>query len=162
MAARRVAEEHPDAAFVVAGEGELLPELRNQLSELGERVHFLGWRSDVETIYAAADVVALTSDNEGMPLSLIEAASVGCPAVTTRVGSASEVVLDGTSGFVVDLDAESVASAINHVLADPALRDRLARGAIAHAKQHFSRARLIADTEHLYEALVSPPVGSPA
>ena len=162
MAARRVADNHPGAVFVVAGEGELLPELRSQLNELGERVHFLGWRPDVETIYAAADVVALTSDNEGMPLSLIEAASVGCPAVTTRVGSAPEVVLDGTSGFVVDLDASAVAAALNRVLDDPALRNRLARGAIEHAKQNFSRARLIADTERLYEQLVSPPVGSSA
>jgi len=162
MAARRVADNHPGAVFVIAGEGELLPELRSQLNELGERVHFLGWRPDVETIYAAADVVALTSDNEGMPLSLIEAASVGCPAVTTRVGSAPEVVLDGTSGFVVDLDASAVAAALNRVLDDPALRNRLARGAIEHAKQNFSRARLIADTERLYEQLVGPPVGSSA
>ncbi len=57
----------------MAGEGELLDELRVQARPLGDRVVFLGWRGDVETLYSACDIVLLTSDNEGMPVSLIEA-----------------------------------------------------------------------------------------
>jgi glycosyltransferase involved in cell wall biosynthesis len=146
---------------VVAGEGELLDQLRAALAPLGDRARFLGWRSDVETVYAAADVVALTSDNEGMPVSLIEAASVGCPAVSTRVGSVAEVVLDGRTGFVVDVDAEAVASALERVLVDHPLRDRLAHAAAEYAREHFSRARLVDDIATLYEELARPPVGSP-
>ena len=58
----------------------------------GLALRSLGWRSDVETVYAAADLVLLTSDNEGMPVSLIEAGLAGRPAVATDVGSVAEVV----------------------------------------------------------------------
>jgi glycosyltransferase involved in cell wall biosynthesis len=108
----------------------------------------------VETIYSAADVVVLTSDNEGMPVSLIEAAMIGCPAVTTRVGSAHEVVIDGKTGFVVDVNAEAVATSTLRVLEDATLRNQLASAAAAHARSHFSRARLVDDTAALYEELV--------
>ena len=153
--ARRVAAVRPDTVFLVAGEGDLLADLRDRLSGLGPNARFLGWRSDVETIYAASDVVVLTSDNEGMPVSLIEAASVGCPAVTTRVGSAHEVVLDGQTGLVVDVDAEAVSHATLRVLDDRALRDRFSEAALVHARDHFSSARLVADTAALYEELAA-------
>jgi glycosyltransferase involved in cell wall biosynthesis len=157
----QLARVRPDAAFVVAGEGPLLPDLKARLAPLGDRARLLGWRADVETIYAAADVVVLTSDNEGMPVSLIEAASVGCPAVTTAVGSAGEVVLDGRSGFVVSPDVDALADATGRVLDDPALRARLARAASVHAHACFSRDRLVADTAALYDELVAV-AGAPA
>ena len=144
----------------MAGEGDLLDSLRSELVSLGDRAHFVGWRGDVETVYAASDVVALTSDNEGMPVSLIEAASVGCPAVTTRVGSASEVVIDGVTGFVVDVSAEAVASGLARLLSDPELRRRFADAARAHANEHFSRSRLISDTANLYEELMHARVAA--
>jgi glycosyltransferase involved in cell wall biosynthesis len=158
--ATRVAAARPGTFFVIAGEGELLDDLRQRLGDLGDYGRFLGWRADVETVYAAADVVVLTSDNEGMPVSLIEAAMVGCPAVTTRVGSTDEVVLDGKTGFVVDVDAGALAARTLHILEDAALRERLAQAASAHARSHFSRARLIGDTATLYEAIVGTEVGS--
>lgn len=151
--ARRLAILRPSTHCVVAGEGPLLTELRAAAAPLGDRVHFLGWRSDVETVYASADVVLLTSDNEGMPVSLIEAASVGCPAVTTRVGSAPEVVIDGLTGFVTDSDPDSLAGATLRLLDDPELRSRFATAATAHAETNFSRARLVADIASLYEDL---------
>jgi glycosyltransferase involved in cell wall biosynthesis len=151
--ARRVVAARPDAVFIVAGEGDLLDELRSDVAGLGDRVRFLGWRRDVETVYAASDLVVLTSDNEGMPVSLIEAASVGCPAVTTAVGSAHEVVIDGKTGFVVDRDAAQLAEAVVRVVEDATLRDELGRAAAQHAHEHFSRARLIDDTAALYEQL---------
>jgi glycosyltransferase involved in cell wall biosynthesis len=153
--ARRVAASQPDAIFLVAGEGDRLDDLRHRLAPLGNRVRFLGWRSDVEVIYAAADMVLLTSDNEGMPVSLIEAASVGCPAVTTRVGSAHEVVLDGQTGLVVDVDAEALARATLELLGDRAVRDRFATAARAHARDHFSSERLVSDTARLYDELTA-------
>jgi glycosyltransferase involved in cell wall biosynthesis len=151
----RLARVRPGAVFVIAGEGPLLPDLRARLAPLGDQARLLGWRADVETVYAAADVVVLTSDNEGMPVSLIEAASVGCPAVTTAVGSAGEVVLDGRSGFVVSPDVDAIADATGRVLDDPALRSRLARAASVHAHACFSRDRLVADTAGLYDELVA-------
>jgi glycosyltransferase involved in cell wall biosynthesis len=149
-----IADVLPDAVFVVAGEGDLLEDLRARMAPLGDRARLVGWRPDVETVYAAADVTVLTSDNEGMPVSLIEAASVGCPAVTTRVGSAAEVVLDGETGAVTDLDAGALAEATLAILQDPAGRERMARAAAAHAQACFSADRLVSDIAALYESLV--------
>jgi glycosyltransferase involved in cell wall biosynthesis len=152
-AAEVIARSRPDALFVVAGEGSELAALQAGARHLGDRFRFLGWRPDVETVYAAADVIMLTSDNEGMPVSLIEAASVGCPAVTTRVGSAAEVVVDGVTGFVTDHRPEALAAAAAQILDDPSLRARLSAAAATHARTCFGPERLVADMEHLYEEL---------
>ncbi len=158
--AQRIAAEVPAAVFIVAGEGELLDDLRARLAPLGDRARLVGWRSDVETIYAAADVTLLTSDNEGMPVSLIEAASVGCPAVTTRVGSAAEVVLDGETGFVTTAEPAALASAASSILLDPLLRDQLAAGALAYAQANFSADRLVNDMAEIYEELARTEVAA--
>jgi glycosyltransferase involved in cell wall biosynthesis len=152
--ARLVAARRPDAVFVVVGEGEELADMQRQGSDLGERIRYLGWRSDVETVYAAADVTVLTSDNEGMPVSLIEAASVGCPAVTTDVGSAGEVVEDGVSGHVTALEPEALADATVRILSDPAARDRFGAAAAARARDRFSRDRLVDDIATLYDEII--------
>jgi glycosyltransferase involved in cell wall biosynthesis len=158
-AALLIARDHPDAVFAVAGEGELLEELRAQARPLGERVFFLGWRGDVEALYSACDIVMLTSDNEGMPVSLIEAASLGLPAVTTRVGSAPEVVLDGVTGFVTDGDAAALAAATRRLLDDERLRSTMGKAARQHAQQEFAAARLVSDITDLYLRIAPTPSG---
>lgn len=143
----------PTVQFVVAGEGGLLAETRRQAAPLGANVHFLGWRGDVETVYAACDVVVLTSDNEGMPVSLIEAAFCGTPAVTTDVGSAREVVVDGETGYVTDKDVAQLVDAVARLLAEPSARERMGARAAERARLRFTSARLVADTAALYEGL---------
>src|SRR4051812_6744514 len=111
--ARRLRMVHPTAVFAVVGEGDLLPAL---VADAPDNVRFLGWRGDVETVYAAADLVVLTSDNEGMPVSLIEAAMCGVPAVATDVGSVREVVLDGRSGWLGAPDAVALSELVDAAL----------------------------------------------
>ena len=152
--AEAVALRHPDAVFVVAGGGELLGALRARGHRSRVDVRFLGWRSDVETVYAASDVVALTSDNEGMPVSLIEAAMAGRPCVTTRVGAAPEVVIDGVTGYVTGLQVADLANAVNRLLDDDRLRSGMGAAARERAGLHFSAQRLIADLSGIYEELV--------
>lgn len=151
--ALRIAARHSGAHFVVAGDGELAEDLRDRLAMLGDRVHFLGWYPDVEAVYAAADVVVLTSDNEGMPVSLIEAALSGRPAVATDVGSVAEVVVNGATGLVVGLDAAAVASAVCRLLCDPDLCAAMGVAAARRARHLFSAQRLVADMEGLYGEL---------
>jgi glycosyltransferase involved in cell wall biosynthesis len=91
---RAVRREIPGVRFVVCGDGDLFTELAAAAGDLGDAVRLLGWRRDIETVYAAADLVLLTSDNEGMPVSLIEAGLAGLPSVATRVGGVPEVVVD--------------------------------------------------------------------
>ncbi|HVE73841.1 MAG TPA: glycosyltransferase [Mycobacteriales bacterium] len=148
--AHELAREHPEATFVVCGEGDQLLAMRAAAKPLGERIRFLGWRADVETVYAATDVVVLTSDNEGMPVSLIEAALCGRPAVATGVGSVAEVVADEVTGLLAEPSAAALTTAVDRLLRDPELAARLGAAAAVRAAELFSRERLVADTERLY------------
>ena len=100
-------------------------------------------------------MVVITSDNEGMPVSLIEAARVGTAAVSTRVGSAPEVVVDGSTGFLTDPTVDALASATATLLDDPALRRRFGDAARTRAAREFSGRRLVADTERIYDDLTT-------
>jgi len=148
---RRVGGQRPDVTFVIVGEGELVDDVRRAALSLGPRLRLIGWRSDVETVYAAADVVVLTSDNEGMPVTLIEAAHAGRPAVTTRVGSAAEVVEHGVTGFATSTDHEDLASSVLELLGDPALRNRMGEAAATRAAAQFSTRRLVDDVARIYD-----------
>jgi glycosyltransferase involved in cell wall biosynthesis len=150
--ARRLQSAHPSVIFAIVGEGDLLAQLQQ---DAPSNVRFLGWRADVETVYAASDLVVLTSDNEGMPVSLIEAALCGVPAVATYVGSVGEVVLDGTTGWVCTPEVSSLTAAVGIALSDPDRLERMGTAAAAHAVGSFSRARLVADTEALYEQIAA-------
>jgi glycosyltransferase involved in cell wall biosynthesis len=147
--AKIVGKRLPATTFLVAGGGDQEARTRERAALLADNMRFLGFRSDVETIYAASDVVVITSDNEGMPVSLIEAAMAGIPAVTTDVGSAREVV-DETTGVVVSCDAVELASAVERLLRDEPARRAMGRAAARRARERFSSQRLVADTERIY------------
>ena len=149
-----VLDRRPDAVLVVAGEGDCLKKIQHRARPLGDSVRFLGWQEDISRLYAAADCVVITSDNEGMPVSLIEAAMAGVPGVTTDAGSASEVILDGVTGLVVGADPAEVADGLLRVLqAD--VRDRMGSAARRRAEIEFSSQRLIEDHQNLYGILVT-------
>lgn len=148
-----VARRRPDVQVLVAGDGELFGELRGRLAPLGSAAHFVGFRPDVETVYAASDVVVLTSDNEGMPYSLVEAALAGRPAVATDVGSVREVVVDGVTGLVAHPDVASLTEGVVRLLDDPEWRRGLGQSAAERARVAFGVDRLVDDTAGLYEAL---------
>ena len=148
-----LAGAHPDVEFVVAGGGELLESLQDLATRLRAPVRFLGWMSDVETVYSASDVVVLTSDNEGMPVSLIEAALAGRPCVTTDVGGASEVVASGTTGMVTATDVGALAAAVGRLLDDEELRRTMGAAAAARAHRFFGAERLANDIAGIYEEL---------
>ena len=144
-----------DLEFFMAGEGDLSEYCRERVQLERLPVHLLGWQTNIESVLSAADIVLLTSDNEGTPLSLIQAGMAGLPVVTTNVGSVPEVVLDGTTGIVTSLNVHELADAIEKLFVDSALRERL-----GSAAQHFTLAnygvrRLVHDHEQLYESLFS-------
>ncbi len=150
-----VLEGRPDVILAIAGEGDLLKETRRLAEPLGASVRFLGWQRDITDLYAAADCMVLTSDNEGMPVTLIEAAMAGVPCVTTDVGSTREVVLNEVTGFVVESSASAVADGLIRLL-DNDLRSRMGTAAREWAEAKFGTRRLIADHEALYERLLIP------
>ncbi len=147
-AAELVAARHPETIFLVVGDGD--QRLRLESLPLSADVRFLGWRGDIARIHAAADLIVVTSDNEGMPVTLIEAAMAGRACVTTDVGSAGEVVLDGTTGRVVARDPRAVADAIVELLDDSDRRRRLGTAARQHALAEFSQTVVTERLLNLY------------
>lgn len=143
----------PDCRFVVCGGGELRKDVEQDIGPMRDSVRLLGWRRDVETVYAAADVVLLTSENEGTPLSLIEAGMAATPVVSTRVGSVDEVVRDGHTGLLATTDAGELAAHTVRLLSDRALAHRMGESARRWTTASFGVERLVADTEALYRSL---------
>ena len=151
--ARLVLRHVPGCRFVVCGGGELAGRLERDIAPVRDSFHLLGWRGDVETVYAAADVAVLTSDNEGTPLTLIEAGMAGTPAVATRVGSVAEVVRDGTTGYLAACDAADLAAWTVRLLTDTGGARRMGEAARAWTTASFGVDRLADDTETMYRAL---------
>ena len=138
------------------GDGGLRPELEAQARASGieAAVTFAGWSTEAASWYAAADVVVLTSDSEGTPLTLIEAAAAGRPVVSTAVGGVSDIVEDGRTGSLVPVhDTTALAERMIELLGDP---DRAAAfGAAGRAAVgRFGAERLVDDLDRLYRSLL--------
>ncbi len=145
--ARRLAAELDDVWFLVVGDGEL----REQLHALPQpaRLVWAGVRRDVPAVCFASDVVVLTSDNEGTPVSLIEAQAAGVPVVSTAVGGAASVVAAGCGELVAAGDVAGFARAVRAVL------EREPGDPRAHVLRTFSVDRLVADVDALYRRLLA-------
>lgn len=111
----------PPLRLILVGDGPLRPEVSSQVDALGiaPRVRLAGFRPDVRELVAAADVFLLPSDNEGMPIALLEAMAAGLPAIVTSVGEMPRMVADGENGWVIEPGDSR------------ALRERLAKAAAA-------------------------------
>jgi glycosyltransferase involved in cell wall biosynthesis len=144
-----------DIEFFIAGDGELLESCRARIIGEDLPVKILGWQSNIERVLAAADIVVLTSDNEGTPLSLIQAGMSALPVVTTRVGSVPEVVFDGVTGFVTDLDVQEIADALEKLAKSAELRARMGASAQEFTLSSFGVDRLVNDHELLYKKLLA-------
>jgi glycosyltransferase involved in cell wall biosynthesis len=151
-----VGAELPEARFLIVGDGELREALRASPAAraLDGRLTWTGFRRDVADVCFASDVVVLSSDNEGTPVSLIEAQAAGTPVVSTRVGGVASVV---RAGSVVDRDDErGLAAAVCAVLGDRALAQRAATES-AEVAEEFSLGTLVDRLDALYHRALSRP-----
>ncbi len=144
-----------DLHFIVAGAGELLKYCQNRASAENLPVTFLGWREDIEVVLAAADFVLLTSDNEGTPLSLIQAGMVGIPVVATNVGSTNEIVVNGETGLLTDLSVKELSDAVTKVATDRALRAKMGAAGKEYTLARYGVDRLVKDHQDLYLRLLN-------
>ncbi len=141
--------------FFIAGDGDLLQNCRERIAREDLPVKILGWQSNIEQVLSAADVVILTSDNEGTPLSLIQAGMAMLPVVTTRVGSVSEVVLEGLTGIITTLDVQEIADGIEKLANTGELRAQMGAYAQEFTLANFGVERLVNDHEELYKKLIA-------
>jgi glycosyltransferase involved in cell wall biosynthesis len=141
--------------LAIVGDGELRATLEDLGRELGvaDTVRFLGHRRDLVDIVTATDIAVLTSDNEGTPVALIEAAAGGRPLVATDVGGVSEVVVPGAGRLVAPGDAAGLADAIEELAGSKELRQRLGASAREHVRMRYQAERLVDDIERLYDRL---------
>jgi glycosyltransferase involved in cell wall biosynthesis len=162
---RAFADVSPDAHLLLVGDGPLRARMETLARELGigGRAHFAGFRDDVGAVYAACDVVALTSANEGTPVTLIEALAAGVPVVSTDVGGVADVVDAGRSGFLARPgDIAGVAEGLRRLAGDPRAREEMGAAGRADVVERYSVPRLVHDVDLLYRGLLSrSPAGAP-
>jgi glycosyltransferase involved in cell wall biosynthesis len=139
--------------FLVAGEGELFEECKERARKENLSVTFLGWRKDIDNLFAASDIAILTSDNEGIPLTLIQAAQASLPIVATGVGSVSDIVVHEVNGYLVDSEPAALADALQKLAIDPVLREIMGKAGRERTSRYFSLEKMCADHTELYQLL---------
>ena len=148
-----VLRRFPDITVIIAGEGDLLSDLRAESEARGvaEHVRFLGLRPDVEELLQLYDVYVSPSLWEGLPMSLLEAMAAGCPIVASDVGGVPTALRHRVSGTLVPArDADALAAAIIELVGDPELRLRYAAAARKDAIEEFSAVAMTRRYERLY------------
>lgn len=147
--ALEMAKRFPDAQFLLAGGGDLLEQVKEQAPR---NTKVLGW-TDIPKLLAASDVILSTSENEGMPIALIEAQLASKPVVATNVGGVAEVVVNNKTGFVTAKNTEELAKALQKLIDSKALRASQGKAAKVHATKAFSVEKMVKAHVSLYKKL---------
>lgn len=158
---RLVADTHPDARFVIIGDGSQRSELERLGKTLGiaGRVAFFGFRQDVADFLPHLDVFVLSSLNEGLPISMLEAMACARPVVATALGEIPRVICDGVNGVMVPPgNPAALARAITSVLQQPVWGRAMGVEARRLIEERFSLTRVIEQYQDLYDSLpLRPP-----
>ena len=161
----RARRDVPQALLLIAGDGPLRAALEARAAAFGvaDGVRFLGAREDVADLIEACDLFVLSSEREGLPVTLLEAMRGGRAAVVTRIGGMPEAVEDGVTGRIVPAaDAGALGVALTALLGDPAAREAMGRAAATRWQAAFTAGRMVAATEALYRELLGTPAPAAA
>jgi glycosyltransferase involved in cell wall biosynthesis len=149
LRALEIAKQFPDTQFLIAGGGDMLDQVK---AEAPRNTKVLGW-TDASKLFAASDIILSTSENEGMPIALIEAQLASKPVVATNVGGVSEVVINNKTGFVTRKNTEDLAKALEKLINSKTLRTAQGKAAKVHATKAFSVEKMISAHVSLYKKL---------
>ncbi len=155
--AETVHKSKPDAHFVWIGDGPLEENVRNLSNalQLESTIHWLGQRSDVHKLLHLFDCLILTSRWEGFPLVILEAMAAGVPVVATDILGTRELIEHGVNGWLAPVrDAESLAGLVLNLLANPGKADAFRQASGARIENEFTRSRMLAMIQNLYEEVV--------
>ena len=159
-AAGIVHARHPNAYFVVLGDGECKAELIQRATQLGihSRIVFTGFRTDTARFLSAFTVSVLPSLTEGLSNTVMESMAAGVPVVATNVGGTPEILSDGVTGLLVKpKNATVLANAISTLLDNPEFARQLGQAGKKHIVQEFSMDQTVRRTEALYQELLAQP-----
>jgi glycosyltransferase involved in cell wall biosynthesis len=148
-----------NATFFIVGDGELMDEIQEKVSFLIEKyqakIILTSWIKDIATFNAGMDIICLTSDNEGTPVSLIEAQASNVPIITSDVGGVKDILLEGKTGFVIKKrDLEDYVKKLGNLINNKELRVELSSNGWNFVKEKFHYTRLTRDMEELYRKLL--------
>jgi glycosyltransferase involved in cell wall biosynthesis len=151
------AQRRPDAILILAGDGPLRAQLEQEARDLGiaQRVRLPGIRQDVTRLMAAADVFALSSSTEGLPMAVLEAMSAGVPVVSTSVGGLKTLLTDGVTGLLVPPeDSRALAAALVRLLENPVERQRIGAAGKQLVTEEYTVERMCGRYESLFQRLL--------
>ena len=157
-AAQTVLKQEPLVTFLLVGQGPLEAATMALAHELGiaDRVVFAGLRSDAQALIAGGDLFVLSSEYEGLPVSLLEAMAIGTPVVATRVGGIPEVITDGVEGFLVEpLKPDQLSYKLLNLLHSPELQQRFSENGRKRVQEQFDVRRMVERTEALYDRVLA-------
>lgn len=150
--------DHPNIHAFIIGDGELRNELEQQVEASGnqDRFHFTSWIKDIEKALAGLDVIAMSSLNEGTPVSIIEAKAAGKPIITTDVGGVSDIVKNQESAILCQSnDIQGFTSGLRQLVTSKELRQKIAGAGRDQTLQKYHYSRLCGDMDTLYKTLLS-------
>jgi glycosyltransferase involved in cell wall biosynthesis len=152
-------ESDKKLVFFIVGDGELRDEIAQKVSELskiGVDIRMTSWIKDINEFNAGMDVICLTSNNEGTPVSIIEAQASQVPVVSTNVGGVQNVMIDNETGFIVPKNnARIFADNLLVLIENEALRNEMGRNGWSFVKERFHFERLVKDMEYYYKELLT-------
>jgi glycosyltransferase involved in cell wall biosynthesis len=141
------------ARLTLVGDGPTLTEVKAETERLGlkDKVEFLGERQDITEILAKSHVFALSTNWEGLPLSILEAMRAGLPVVASDAGGVGEAVMEGQTGFLTPCgDIDALRNRLSQLLGDPALRARMGHAGRTRYLKHFTLDRMLQKTLAVY------------
>lgn len=160
-AAPAILKHYPETRFLFFGQGPLQHDLQQLCKSLhmANKVHFAGFRTDLERILPCLDLVVHPATMEGLGVSLLQAAAAGVPIVATRVGGIPEIVHDGVNGYLVDVgNTQAIVDAVLTLLHNPLKAKRLGRAGRELVRSHFSLEAMVAGNLRVYREVLSETV----
>jgi len=150
--AKMLAKKGDNRKFLIAGEGVLRAKLEEETSKYRSSIKFVGWQDDMPTIMNAADIFVLSSLSEGCPNAVLEACACGKPVVATNVGAASDIILNGETGLLVEpRNVEALKDALERII-NSRHKMKMGEKAMRRVRKHFTWDAIISKCEKAYHS----------
>jgi glycosyltransferase involved in cell wall biosynthesis len=161
-AAPRILIDYPNTKFLFFGQGPLERQLRQLCKKhnIADKVHFVGFRTDLERILPCIDLVVHPATMEGLGISLMQASATGVPIVASRVGGIPEIIQDGVNGLLVPPDdVQGLTSAVVRLLQDPEKGSAMGQAGRRLIQEEFSIEKMVEGNLRVYHGVLARGIG---